>query len=106
MLVLRNLLALTLAISLSPGLVELLDDAAHLALEGHTDHVDGEDACPEHGCTPGSHHCGCCTSIAVAGAPSAAAVPFSRAIQRRWSIDLVRRGPEGATSRLRRPPRA
>jgi len=104
--VVRNILLLALAFSMSPGLVELAEDSVNIALDGHSDHEEGEDACPEHGCTPLSHHCGCCTSIAVTVAPDVDRVPVSIPVHGTWVSDAHRPGPKGTRARLLRPPRA
>ena len=64
--------AFILALAMTPGAVEILENAAHLVTEGHLAHVapDGdrhEPAGPEHGCTPVFHHCGCHASLAFVG---------------------------------------
>lgn len=89
---------------MSPGLVELMDDAAHLVIEGQTDHAEGEDACPEHGCTPSSHHCGCCTSVAMA-APSAVLWVRGASLALRQDLPgMDRVGPTGVRVLIERPP--
>lgn len=102
----RNLLALVLALSMSPAIVEVVEDGAHLVLDGQTDHAEDADACPEHGCTPTSHHCACCISIALAGASIVAGVPASDASRRGWALDPDLTGPRGVLTELERPPRA
>lgn len=64
--------AFVLALALTPGAVEILENAAHLATEGHLAHVapDGDrhrPTGPEHGCTPVFHFCGCHASLAFLG---------------------------------------
>ncbi len=64
--------ALVLALAMTPGVVEIMENAAHLFTEGHLAHVaaDGdqhEPAGPEHGCTPIFHSCGCHASLAFLG---------------------------------------
>lgn len=61
----RLVLVACLAVGLVPGFGELIEDGAHLVLEGRTDHDEGEVPCPEHGCAPTSHHCSCCASASI-----------------------------------------
>ena len=101
-----HVLASVLALSLSPGFVELLDDGAHLLVMGHTDHAEEGGGCTEHGCTPASHHCACCTSIAIATAPGAATVRRAERTTRAWAFEVEADGPAGVRMLLERPPTA
>lgn len=71
---LRRLCTLLLAVSLLPGLSELVESLEHLLHDGHLPHsaqheqqqhvehhAQGLD--DEHGCTPMSHQCGCHASV-------------------------------------------
>ncbi len=61
--------ALLLAISMIPGIFEVLENAAHLVGEGHLAHLESattdhhEPVGPEHGCTQIFHVCACHTSM-------------------------------------------
>lgn len=64
--------ALVLALAMTPGAVEIMENAAHLLSEGHLAHGDAdgdrhEPSGPEHGCTPVFHFCGCHASLAFLG---------------------------------------
>lgn len=91
---------------MSPGLVELMDDVAHYLVEGQTDHAEGEEACPEHGCTPFSHHCGCCTSVAMAAPSTVVCVRGSSLRLRQVLPPMDRVGPTGVRALIERPPTA
>ena len=104
MVFLRATLAVILALGSAPGVVEIVEDGAHLLLEGHTDHVDAQAPCPEHGCTPTSHHCGCCKTQQVADVGVAVAVPESPTDVQRWASEEAGPAPSGVARRLRRPP--
>ena len=96
-----------LALSTSPGLVELAEDAAHLRLAGHTEHGDDADEeCSEHGCTPASHHCGCCASIAMAAPTDGAIVRHADRTPQTWAAEVPPAGPSGVRDPLERPPTA
>ncbi len=100
------LLLLWLAITLIPGTGELLQDAAHLVFEGRTDHVDGHDPCPEHGCTPIDHHCSCCSSLVAVQRgedPLALVTPAPRRVAV-WPP--AGRGARGFSPSILRPPAA
>lgn len=99
-------LALVLALGMNSGVVEAVQDALHLVLEGSTDHADGEEPCPEHGCTPTSHHCGCCTALVVVPAWFTVRVASAPALVRRWPAAVIADGPQGVQRRLARPPAA
>lgn len=99
-----KILAVPLALSMSPGLVELVDDAAHYVLEGRTDHAEGADACPEHGCAPSSHHCGCCTSIAMAATSAVVQVRGPRLARQLTVAETTATGPSGVRTLIERPP--
>lgn len=101
-----KLLAVPLALSMSPGLVELVDDATHYVLEGRTNHAEGEDACPEHGCAPSSHHCGCCTSIAMAATSAAVRVRGPLLGLGAPVAETTAVGPSGVRTLIERPPTA
>ena len=101
-----KLLAVPLALSMSPGLVELVDDATHYVLEGRTDHAEGEDACPEHGCAPSSHHCGCCTSIAMVATSAAVHVRGPLLRLGLPVAEATAAGPAGVRTLIERPPTA
>lgn len=72
----RLLLVLLLVNGLVPSLGEVVETAAHYALEGHLAHSDADhgdlgDLGHEHGCGTTEHHCTCCASQ-PAGLPAAA----------------------------------
>ncbi len=76
--------ALVLATAMMPGAFELLENAAHVATEGHLAHVAAtgdrhEPAGPEHGCTPIFHSCGCHASLAFIGGVTPSAVHLDAA---------------------------
>lgn len=105
--VVRYTLVTVLALSMSPGLVELAEDGVHLALDGQTDHAEGEDACPEHGCAPTSHRCGCCVAIALGSAVETLPhVPRPTLSWGQFSPCPASTGPLGFVAQLERPPRA
>ncbi|MCB9777686.1 MAG: hypothetical protein H6742_03905 [Alphaproteobacteria bacterium] len=73
-LLLRKLLTLLLAVSLLPGLAEVVENVEHLLHDGHLPHSEQHESVKhaeshddgldeEHGCTPMLHHCGCHTSM-------------------------------------------
>jgi len=95
-----------LALSMSPGLVELVDDAGHVLLEGHTDCEEDGDECCGTGCTPTSHHCGCCISIAMAPASVSCDVDGPNYAQSLRAPLPEEDGPSGVRSELERPPSA
>lgn len=76
---LRKLLAMMLAVSLLPGLVELAESVEHMLHDGHLPHSEQHELVEateghaqgdsdEHGCTPMTHNCGChVSSPAVVG---------------------------------------
>lgn len=64
--------ALVLALAMTPGSVEIVENTGHLLAQGHLAHVEAdgdrhEPSGPEHGCTPVFHVCGCHTSLAFLG---------------------------------------
>ena len=70
---LSKICALALALAMTPGSAEIMENAAHLLAEGHLAHVEAdgdrhEPTGPEHGCTPVFHSCGCHVSLAFIGA--------------------------------------
>lgn len=101
---LRTLLLAVLALAMSPGVLELLDDGVHLLTEGRTDHGDEAEACPEHGCTATAHYCACCTSLAFANTPGALRVPTDALVLLPRGLDHRARGPRGVAQRHQRPP--
>lgn len=103
----RVLFVAWLASALIPGVSELVDDAMHVALDAHaTDHVAGEEACPEHGCAPTSHHCSCCTSMSLVAPVPAIVVADSHASGELTVHDLPGAERPGFARRLPRPPSA
>jgi hypothetical protein len=70
----RLALVLALVHGLAPGLGEVVEAAAHYAIEGHLAHSDADrgdlgDLGREHGCGTTEHHCACCLSQDFAAAP-------------------------------------
>jgi len=70
--ILRRLIAIALAVSMMPGLGELVENLEHLLHDGHLAHGEAHEAVAEveqhaenteHGCTPFSHHCGCHSNV-------------------------------------------
>jgi hypothetical protein len=57
----RFLVALALLFSITPGMSEVVETAAHLIAHGDAPHhqSDADRECNEHLCTPLAHHCGC-----------------------------------------------
>lgn len=59
----RFVVAVVLALSMTPGMSEVAEAAVHLVLHAdlphHADEADHERGCNEHTCTPLAHHCGC-----------------------------------------------
>ena len=57
------MIALALVLSITPGVVEVVESVAHLVahldLPHHEDGALDEGECGEHTCTPLAHHCGC-----------------------------------------------
>lgn len=102
----RALFVLWTAVTLIPGVGELIEDGVHVVLDGHDDHADGEAPCPEHGCAPTSHHCSCCVSLSILAPMAITEVTVSIA-----SGELSEWAPTGAARpgfarRLPRPPSA
>lgn len=71
---LRMMLCGLALLGLMPGTAEIVENIAHLLHDGHLAHsashaiaADDEGCSPttEHGCTPMSHHCSCCVSLAA-----------------------------------------
>jgi len=64
---LARVLALILVFVLTPGSTEVVENAVHLATDGHTAHaIDDADHTPEggeHGCSGIIHSCGCHGSV-------------------------------------------
>lgn len=106
----RHLLLALVTLSLTPGLVEAVHDTVHQLLEeqaeAHADRADVEDACPEHGCTPLTHHCSCCVSMPAM--QTTGPLPPSRALRAQLQTLTPRlgtRGADGISAQLQRPPR-
>ncbi len=57
----RFLIVLALLFTVTPGMIELAEAAAHIVDHGDLPHVgaDHESGCAEHTCTPLAHNCGC-----------------------------------------------
>ncbi len=77
--VLRQLLLFIMVLSIVPGMPELVENAVHLAVDGHVAHAESHpegdpEAHPvcevEDGCTTSMHHCGCHVSTPVVLAQS------------------------------------
>lgn len=71
----RLALVILLVHGLAPALGEVVETAAHYALEGHLAHTAADqgdlgDQGDEHGCGTTQHHCGCCASQAVTAVPA------------------------------------
>ncbi len=80
----HKICALVLAMAMMPGAFELLENAAHVAVEGHLAHAaaagdEHDPTGPEHGCTPIFHSCGCHASLAFVGGSTPAAVDLGAA---------------------------
>jgi hypothetical protein len=103
---LRAVLALALLLGTTPGVVELVEDGAHWVLDGHTDHAEGETPCPEHGCTPTSHQCGCCVGLQLAHVGARVVVPRAPAGESSWIPSTSGAPRPGVTRGLFRPPAA
>jgi hypothetical protein len=101
----RPLVFVWLAATWIPGVGELFEDAAHLVLDGATDHGEHE-PCPEHGCTPTAHHCSCCASAVVAQLVShpAPIAPVVAGEALEWPSEERER--PGIARRISRPPAA
>ncbi len=100
--------ALVLALAMMPGAVELMENAAHLATEGHLAHAaaDGdrhEPADPEHGCTSTFHLCGCHAGLAFLVAPRPPAIDLREAGFSSFPASSL--PPTGFWSTIDRPPR-
>ncbi len=102
----RTILVVVLALGLSPGLMELIEDGVHLVTDGHDDHAEGERACPEHGCAPTSHRCECCVAHPVLASRAANEVPNAPMRSHRWIEPAPHEGPRGVSRSLLRPPSA
>lgn len=90
-----------------PGVGELVEDAVHVALDEHgRGHASGEIPCPEHGCTPTSHHCSCCVSLSVDAVAPQALVPSAHVSDSHASWPPSATPRSGFTRRLLRPPAA
>ena len=99
-------LVLSLILGMNSGLMEAFEDGVHLLVDGHTDHAEEEDACPEHGCTPTSHLCDCCHALSIANVSAAVVVLDSSATRHRWAQPAPDAAPRGVSRRLLRPPTA
>lgn len=91
---------------MSPGLLEIVNDAAHELLAGHAKCGDDAGGCCGGGCTPASADCACCITVAVVAPSMSTEV---RAPDH--SLSLIgalpdRDGPRGVHAELERPPRA
>lgn len=106
---LPRLLALFLALTMVPGVSEVVESAVHLVTEGHLAHTapDGdhhEPTGPEHGCTPIFHFCGCHANLAFVGPgiPPRTVLHASR-----YDVPLkLPAEPSGFWPAVERPPRA
>ncbi len=95
-------LVLVLLLAFVPGVGELMENAVHLAAEGHFAHAthDGDVHDPgsdEHGCTGAIHTCSCCLSLSVLPARAAVVshgprISGSVTSSFRWSESSVFRG--------------
>ncbi len=97
---------------MNPTLVEGVGQALHQLVDAstaHADnagHVDHDEGCPEDGCTPVSHHCGCCASVHAIRTPMPTwPQPSLRAVWMGWHLAESREGPHGVALQLERPPR-
>ncbi len=104
-----TVVALACVIAITPGIRELVLDAAHWAADGHVAHAD---ACPdgegdEHGCTGAFHSCPCHASASIT-APRPQGLTVFVPVERRaaYLLSVDQRGPAGFTRRLIRPPSA
>ena len=63
----RFLIAIALLFSITPGVSEVLETAAHLVAHADLPHhdSDSERGCDEHSCTPLAHHCGCHSTMSA-----------------------------------------
>lgn len=106
---LRLAVVCLLALGFTPGAGELVSDAAHLVLEGHTahsaDHDDHGSHGAEHGCTGWHHTCPCHTSVSFV-VVSSPGVPVAASSVLPSRFEAHDRGPEGVERTLERPPRA
>ena len=114
---LRQFLTLLLCLSLLPGWSELIENAEHLAHDGHLAHVVSHDEAEaeathdalqaEHGCTPVSHTCPCHSSIPVV-LPAEVDISPSRILATRSERvpDFVERPRHRASAPPVPPPRA
>lgn len=93
---LRFLIALALLFSVTPGMSEVVEAAAHLVGHGDLPHHEEPEvpggACDEHNCTSLAHHCGCHASMAgqLAGAGAGSGVPDQPGNELRFAVTQSR----------------
>ncbi|MCB9680611.1 MAG: hypothetical protein H6733_03995 [Alphaproteobacteria bacterium] len=103
-----------MVLGLLPGAEEIVESIVHLVHDGHLPHSEAHAAqassehCPddaEHGCTPLSHHCGCCVSLAaLPPSDDVIVVPTAVVVQVGVATTTVRGPPVRFLEPLRRPP--
>lgn len=105
----NKICALLLALAMMPGAFEIMENASHLATEGHLAHSaaeedDHDSPSPEHGCTAIFHFCGCHANLAFFGGST----PPVTALTNIDSVDDLGRGSQlgGYRAAVERPPRA
>lgn len=102
-------IAILLLGTLVPGVGEIVENALHLAREGHLAHgaPEGDDhdaPLPEHGCTGTLHLCSCCVSPGVILTQPVDRTPSPEL--RGYVIVATAHGTPVSPSRVYQPPRA
>jgi len=106
---LRSLLVFFLVLGFTPGLGELISDASHLLLEGHSahaeHHAEHDGPSEEHGCTGWQHTCTCHNSLSVITVAEPGLPVVVGAGVSVWMTPRDRRA-DGVSFGIERPPRA
>jgi len=102
-------LTMLLLWALAPAGGEILENALHFVLEGHSAHgtADGDDhdpMGPEHGCTDVVHLCSCCVSLSILATDAVAIAPSHDSEEPVATASAV--VPLFAAAGIYRPPRA
>lgn len=102
-------LTMLLLWALVPALGELVENALHLALEGHAAHSapDGDHHDPvgsEHGCSGAVHLCSCCVSLSFLTTHSAQTAPVHGSEE--LTVTVVAQLPAFSVGGVYHPPRA
>lgn len=102
-----RLATLLTLLAMLPGAREVLEQAGHFAVSGHSSHASehpegNTDSTEEHGCTGATHVCHCCRIPVVAPTTPADSASLASVRMSTVAWQLSR----GVTSQLLRPPLA